>query len=423
MGKTDYAWDKLFTKYNIVNKIDRDGQFIITADQIKEFREPRLATKFDHYVNLPQLFKNNDINILPITRGSYVLSRFQAYSDLSYSDLEPTPVSIPSGIESINASKIYSEAAALNAAFTTGMLNDFLDEDLIFPTVSGRMSSDSFDFNINHISGRQIPITVTNSQIEIDGGYEGERQLMLIEAKNSIASDFLIRQLYYPYRLWQSKIQKQVIPVFVTFSNDVFSLFQFDFIEPDNYNSLQLVKQKNYVIAPDTITLDDIISVYNSVILVGEPRVSYPQADTFTRVINLLELLMVEDLERDYLTQTLDVHNRQTNYYTSAGMYLGLITKYTEGGFVYYTLTQKGRDIMSKRPKEKYLSIVKCILQNVSFHRAFGKVLELGVIPGLDVIVEIMETSNIYNVDSHNTYERRALTVRKWLEWILELPN
>ena len=35
------AWEKLFEKYDILNKIQNDGAFFITAKQIKEFKEPR----------------------------------------------------------------------------------------------------------------------------------------------------------------------------------------------------------------------------------------------------------------------------------------------------------------------------------------------------------------------------------------------
>jgi hypothetical protein len=34
------AWEALFSKYDILNQIDVDGQFVITASQIKEYREP-----------------------------------------------------------------------------------------------------------------------------------------------------------------------------------------------------------------------------------------------------------------------------------------------------------------------------------------------------------------------------------------------
>lgn len=70
MGLNDTAWEKLFDKYQILDRVDRDGQFQISASQIKEFREPRLMTKFDHRVNLPAIFRKHNLAILPVTRGT-----------------------------------------------------------------------------------------------------------------------------------------------------------------------------------------------------------------------------------------------------------------------------------------------------------------------------------------------------------------
>lgn len=425
MTKTDNNWKKLFEKYNIVDKINRDGHFIITSTQINEFREARLMTKFDHKTNLPVLFQKYNLSILPITRGSYIISRFDAYKSLSHDkEVETIEIPFPSEIESIDINNIYSEATALNCAYTTGMINDFLGEDITFPTVSGRMSSQNFNFHIRNVeNNKKFLVDVSNSQVEIDGGYEGRNKLMLVEAKNSISSDFLIRQLYYPYRLWDNKISKEVVPVFMTHSNDIFSFYEFKFENPMEYNSLVVVKQKNYIIAPDRITLDDILNILKNVVIIQEPRISYPQADSFERVINLLEMLMQEDREKDELTHTLDVHHRQTNYYTSAGMYLGLIDKKTEDGLIMYYLTDEGKRIMKLPYKQKYLSIVRKILQNPSFNKAFKIYLQQGYLPSRDIIVDIMKEFNVYNVFEESTFYRRATTVRCWLDWILGLQS
>jgi len=53
-----------------------------------------------------------------------------------------------------------------------------------------------------------------------------------------------VRQLYYPFRVWESRITKKVKSVFLVFSNGVFYLYQYEFADPKNYNSLCLVKQK-----------------------------------------------------------------------------------------------------------------------------------------------------------------------------------
>lgn len=67
-GLNDTAWEYLFDKYDISNRVDIYGDFIISATQIKEVREPRLMAKFDHVVNLPKIFADNGLSILPITR-------------------------------------------------------------------------------------------------------------------------------------------------------------------------------------------------------------------------------------------------------------------------------------------------------------------------------------------------------------------
>ena len=81
MGLNDSAWESLFDKYNILDAVRNQGEFVISASQIKEFREPRLMTKFDHKVNLPSIFARNNLAILPVTRGDYVISSFSAYKE------------------------------------------------------------------------------------------------------------------------------------------------------------------------------------------------------------------------------------------------------------------------------------------------------------------------------------------------------
>lgn len=62
-SKNDTAWEKLFDKYNIIGSVKSTGYFEITSEQINDFREARLMTKFDHKSNLPQLFVKKTINI------------------------------------------------------------------------------------------------------------------------------------------------------------------------------------------------------------------------------------------------------------------------------------------------------------------------------------------------------------------------
>ena len=137
MGLNDTAWKSLFDKYNILNAIRNQGEFVISSNQIKEFREPRLMTKFDHKVNLPAVFSENNLAILPITRGDYIISSFSAYKEFETPAAEAQRVSVPPHIQSLMPRFIVSEAIALNCAYACGILNDFLEDDEI---VSDRKS-------------------------------------------------------------------------------------------------------------------------------------------------------------------------------------------------------------------------------------------------------------------------------------------
>ena len=57
------SWEEIFQKYNVINKVNEDGFFIKTADQIKEFREPRLMTKFDSKIDLPTISTDNRLDL------------------------------------------------------------------------------------------------------------------------------------------------------------------------------------------------------------------------------------------------------------------------------------------------------------------------------------------------------------------------
>ena len=189
MGLNDQAWERLFEKYRILEEVDRSGRFMISASQIKEFREPRLMTKFDHKVNLPALFRDNRLSILPVTRGDYLISSFSAYQDFEEHAAAPVKISIPPHLQSLLPEFLVSEAIALNCALACGVLGDFLEDGDLAPTVSGQMGSGEFAFDINTAAGTQR-VAVSSSQIEIDGAYEGSRYLSLFEAKRDLSDDF-----------------------------------------------------------------------------------------------------------------------------------------------------------------------------------------------------------------------------------------
>lgn len=420
-SKNDLAWEKIFEKHKILDKILKDGHIEITATKINEFREARLMTKFDHKSQLPKLFADNKLSILPTSRGGYVIGEFETFCDFNTDEIEVSPIEFPTFLESLDYRDITSEATAINCAFVSKILHNFTEEENLLPTVSGRMSSSSFNFGINSPKGL-FNVIVGNSQVEIDGGYEGDNSLNLIEAKNYISDDFLVRQLYYPFKLWSGKIQKQVRPIFLTYSNGVFHLREYAFSNVNHYNSLVLVRHRKYVVQEGSFNLEALAQIIDTTKAVKEPEIPFPQADSFERVINLCELLKQKEfISKEDITQNYDFDGRQTDYYSNAGKYLGLIDIGRDPltGQTGCFLTTKGKQVFNLNLIDRQKEFVRLIISHKAFKETLKLYLDNGEIPEKGIIVEIMKRCKLYNISSDSTYFRRASTIIGWTNWII----
>lgn len=419
-SKNDIAWQKIFDKHHLLDKIAAQGYCFIDSKDINEFREARLMTKFDHRSQLPKLFVDNNLCILPTSRGGYIISDFETFHPFNTDEVAVTSINFPLSLESLDYKDITSEATAINCAFVSKILHDFTGEKELLPTVSGRMSSSNFEFNINCSNGT-FNIKVDNSQVEIDGGYEGADSLILIEAKNYISDDFLVRQLYYPYRLWANKIRKRVRPIFLTYTNGIFHLREYTFDDAAHYNSLSLVKEKKYAVQDSKITIVLIRQILERVQPVSEPEVPFPQADSFERVINLCELARQKTfLSKEEITHNYDFDERQTDYYINAGRYLELLQPAKENGQSGCVLTATGNRIFTLSITERQLEFIKLILSHSVFRLTLTIALEGDAVPAKNKIVEMMKSANLYKVNSQETYVRRASTIIGWIKWILK---
>lgn len=426
--KNDKAWNALFAEHNIMQDIETTGVHFITATTIGKKREARLMTKLDHRIVRPKIFKDNDLSILPDSRGTYVIGRFDCYASLPQQpSTQIIELDFPDWMQSILPDNLYSESAALLCAQHAGIIEDVLEDEAKL-TVNGRMNTGDFDFLISRRSSStgpyiELPLSVRRAQCEIDGGFEGPQSFAIIEVKNQEIDDFHIRQLYYPYRLWAGKIDKPIVPVFLTYSNEVFSFYVYEFTDPNNYNSLQLVRQKRYQIVPTEISIADVRRLLAQTQVVPEPHnVAFPQANDFERVIDLLTRLAAVNgiLTQDEVTTNYAFDLRQTQYYTNAARYLGLVERLEndEDG-VYYSLTTHGTQLMNKAPKARNLSLVETILSRRVFRGAIEYYLANSQQPPDDVIVKLIQDARPEITGA--TPLRRASTVRKWASWIMKL--
>ena len=281
-------WNEIFYDFDIINHINKYGYFKITADDIRKYKEPRLMTKFDYSRQLPKIFKENKLGILPIKNGEYIIGKYNLFKNISntkYEDIIPIKKHMPSYIETIDPDNIYSESNALNVALLSGMIKDTIGEEVI-ETIQGRMRATGFKFDIDGELGTQS-ITIEKPAMEIDGGYEGKENVVLVEAKNYLPDDFIIRQLYYPYRHWINKVNKKIIPIFFGYENGIYNFFVYEFKDLNNYNSLSLKYIKRFIISNET-SEEIKLKIFNNIQLQDDK----PQCDTpFHKQILLLKFL------------------------------------------------------------------------------------------------------------------------------------
>jgi hypothetical protein len=423
-SKNDIAWKQIFEKYEIISVLERSSYFEISSSEINEFREARLMTKFDHKSQLPKLFTDNNLSILPVSRGGYIIGGFEIFHKLSEDNIEVEKITFPHFIETLDYQDITSEATAINCAFISQIIHNFTGEDPLYPTVNGRMSSSSFDFKIDLKNQSFLKVSVDKSQIEIDGGYEGSNSLNLIEAKNYICDDLLIRQLFYPYKLWTKRTKKKVRSIFLTYTNGIFHLREYTFTDDDHYNSIQLVQQRKYAVEDGVINIEIIQQILNTTAIKDEPEVPVPQADSFERVINLCELLNEKyTLTKEQITQNYNFVPRQADYYFNAGKYLGLLQRKEEDGATIFCLTQEGINLFNLSIFNRQIKFIELILSHSMFNSTLSVYFKNGIKPAKKDIIQIMYNSNLGKIASDETYKRRASTVVSWINWIIDLAQ
>lgn len=427
----DRKWVQIFQDYNVLDRIERDGAFTITSKEINRYKEARLMTKFDYVTQLPDIFYYNNLSILPTKRGEYIIGPFSAYKPLTTRDNtlldNRKEIQFPGWIDTIDPKNITSESTMLNAAAASGMIQDVfgLDYGDLVHTVSGRMSSDSFSFNIGGKykgSPRNYMIDVINSQVEIDGGFETPDKLILFEAKNNTTDSFLVRQLYYPYQLWARQLNKEVVPVFLQYANETFNFSIFRFNDVNDYNSLELVDRKNYIFGAEHTSMDDIVDVMKRTKLVREPEgIPFPQANSFNKVLGVLE--SIKESENGFVTnEDLTLENdyvlRQADYYTRACMYLDLIER-IDGGYV---LSQNGKEYLNKNRKDRNLFITELLLRHKPIRLVFEKGLKrLKTLNGTEAF-KVLEELNETGINL-TTRKRRGSTIASWVKYIFSLVD
>jgi hypothetical protein len=128
-------------------------------------------------------------------------------------------------------------------------------------------------------------------------------------------------------------------------------------------------------------------------------------------------------MTKDDITLNYAFNPRQTNYYTDAGRYLGLIDKYRENGQIIFSLTNEGQRIVRSKYKIRQLKFVEAILKHKVFAETLRHYLQHSEMPARSEIVNIMRECNLFQVETESTFYRRSSTITSWINWILDLQR
>ncbi len=252
------SWAKIFKDHKIADHNFNKSPFLLSADQIKKScqkfkktaeKEVRILCKQDTRESRPDIFKKDSLFLLPVKNGFYNIIKGEGYIDIP-AIKKQTKIYISKLDFNLDSSKIGdSEMQHLDFAYSSSLIRTFMNDDSLVLTIRGRKYTPKFDFFI----GKQL-IKVESVQTEVDAGYEGKKQIILVEAKKAGVSNTIIRQLYYPLRQWQTFTKKKVVTLFFerNHKEDTYSIWQFKFKDIKKYNSINLVKSGKYRISDNS---------------------------------------------------------------------------------------------------------------------------------------------------------------------------
>ncbi len=251
--KGNESWKKIFKDYKILENDFNKKPFILTAGQIKKSvqnfkttteKEVRILCTLTRREDLPEIMRENNLFLLPIKNGKYVIVKGEGYIDIP--EIKSEAIKHKKKVNwDVETSKIgSSEMQHIDYAFIMSVIRTFVEDNTLLQTIRGRKYTPEFDFIVGKSN-----INVISVQTEVDSGYEGEKQIILIEGKNAKTKNTIIRQLYYPFRQWSLNVpNKKVRNIFFEKRGDEYMLWEYKFMDKNDYNSIKLVKSERYTL-------------------------------------------------------------------------------------------------------------------------------------------------------------------------------
>jgi hypothetical protein len=248
--------DKFCPSIHHINIFDIDAN----AFSSKLLNKPKPGNWIPIYKkeDLPEYFLNN--NLMPIRCGQAEFFFFKGdiFFDLTLIDFTIIDIKnltlidnfLPLTLENFHK----NENAYLNKALSRGILNHFIDDDLIYRRLLyGQFGKIKTNFELEFKTSHGIKEINKGFQFEIDFVLENKDEIIIFEAKQGSKSrtTFSLLQLYYPL-IYLTKItnnQKKIRTIFIDIisneNNEIYKLTELEFINCE-FANLNIIKSIQY---------------------------------------------------------------------------------------------------------------------------------------------------------------------------------
>src|SRR3972149_11424345 len=149
------SWKKIFDDYKILEHDLAKSPFPLSATQIKRAcqrfketgeKEVRILCKQDSREDRPEIFKKNNLFLLPVKNGLYNIIKGEGCIDIPEIKNEVVVYSSKLDFQLDSAKVGNSEMQHLDYAYAASLIRTFMEDDSLVLTIGGRNYSPTFVF-------------------------------------------------------------------------------------------------------------------------------------------------------------------------------------------------------------------------------------------------------------------------------------
>jgi len=153
------SWEKIFEDYDIISHDFDKEPFHLSSSQIKKScqdfkkvaqKEVRILCKQDSRSDRPDIFIENDLFLLPVKNGYYVIVKGEGYVDIA--DISTPLKTYSSKLDfKLETSEVGdSEMQHLDFAYASSLIRTFMNDESLVLTIRGRKYTPEFSFNVGN---------------------------------------------------------------------------------------------------------------------------------------------------------------------------------------------------------------------------------------------------------------------------------